>query len=160
MHTYCPEFVLNEAALADGSVPLFDVIQRPNKHLFEYTTKELGDDGEHLACAYLMRKGYTVLECNWRSSFGEIDIVAKDPEGELVLVEVKTSRAKPDSEYILPELNVSKKKQEKYFLLAQHYLKTHPDFTSVRFDVIAIVMAAKNQANLRHLINSFSVDGQ
>jgi len=40
-------------------------------------TKETGDFGERIACEYLVRKGFKILERNYRISFGEIDIIAK-----------------------------------------------------------------------------------
>lgn len=53
------------------------------------SNKNLGDNGEHLACQYLQKQGYKILERNYRIRGGEIDIVAK--EGNvLVFVEVKT----------------------------------------------------------------------
>ncbi len=52
------------------------------------TTKEIGDFGEDLAARYLGQKGYEIVERNFRTRFGEIDIIAKDRE-VLVFVEVK-----------------------------------------------------------------------
>lgn len=53
------------------------------------TNKTTGDYGEELACEYLKKNGYKILERNYRIRGGEIDIVAKDGES-LVFVEVKT----------------------------------------------------------------------
>lgn len=53
------------------------------------STKQTGDYGESLACDYLKKHGYKILERNFRIRGGEIDIVAKD-EYDLVFVEVKT----------------------------------------------------------------------
>jgi len=50
---------------------------------------DLGRRGEQLAADYLVRSGYTILDRNWRSSEGEIDIVARQGN-ETVFVEVKT----------------------------------------------------------------------
>lgn len=50
---------------------------------------DLGKLGEQLAVDYLASRGYAILERNWRSSGGEIDIVARH-ENETVFVEVKT----------------------------------------------------------------------
>lgn len=49
-----------------------------------------GNFGESLACDYLKSKGYKILERNFRIRGGEIDIVAKDTNGDIVFVEVKT----------------------------------------------------------------------
>lgn len=51
---------------------------------------ELGKLGEDLACKYLKKKGYKIIERNYWQPWGELDIVATSPEKILVLVEVKT----------------------------------------------------------------------
>ncbi|MDP3991720.1 MAG: YraN family protein [Candidatus Colwellbacteria bacterium] len=51
---------------------------------------ELGKLGEDLACRYLKKKGYKVIERNYLKPWGELDIVTISPEKILVLVEVKT----------------------------------------------------------------------
>ena len=53
------------------------------------TKKAIGDRGEALAQKYLESKKYEILECNWRYSRAEIDIIAKH-EDILIFVEVKT----------------------------------------------------------------------
>jgi putative endonuclease len=52
------------------------------------TTKQIGNSGEDLACQFLRKQGYKILERNFRIRGGEIDIIAKDKE-TLVFVEVK-----------------------------------------------------------------------
>lgn len=59
-----------------------------NKQSFS-SNKQTGDYGESLACEFLKKLGYKILERNFRIRGGEIDIIAKDHE-ELVFVEVKT----------------------------------------------------------------------
>lgn len=49
-----------------------------------------GQLGEDIAVEYLIKKGFTLIERNFRKSWGEIDIIAKDSKGVLVFVEVKT----------------------------------------------------------------------
>jgi len=51
---------------------------------------EFGKRGEKLAEDHLISKGYKILKKNWRFKRAEIDIIAKDKEGILVFVEVKT----------------------------------------------------------------------
>lgn len=55
---------------------------------------ETGKLGEDIACEYLLNKSFTVIERNYRKPWGELDIIAKDPKGVLVFVEVKTIHAK------------------------------------------------------------------
>ena len=56
--------------------------------------RELGSRGEDAAVRSLERRGWEVVERNWRCQLGEVDIVARDPDGQLALVEVKT-RSRP-----------------------------------------------------------------
>ena len=53
---------------------------------------ELGKWGEDCAVDYLQRKGYTIVERDWKSGHRDIDIIAADEDGTLVFVEVKTRR--------------------------------------------------------------------
>ena len=55
-------------------------------------TKASGDQGEALAGRYLEARGYTILDRQWRCRFGELDIVARSPEGVLCFVEAKRRR--------------------------------------------------------------------
>lgn len=52
--------------------------------------QRLGAAGEQAAAHYLCQQNYQVLDRNWRCSAGELDLVAKDPAGNIVAVEVKT----------------------------------------------------------------------
>lgn len=68
--------------------------------------KKTGNKGEELACGFLKKKGYLIVERNFRTRFGEIDIVCLDGE-KLVFVEVKT---KIGHDFGEPEEMVSKSK--------------------------------------------------
>ena len=111
--------------------------------------KLLGRVGERLAVKYLKSIGYQILETNYTTTFGEIDIVAKDGE-YVVFVEVKTR----SSDYFVNQSEaVNYKKREKYRSLAHAYLlKTGETEQSCRFDVVEVV---KKQVN--HIINAFCV---
>lgn len=52
--------------------------------------KSLGEIGEEYACEFLKRKGYRIVERNFRLPVGELDIVARAPDNTFVFVEVKT----------------------------------------------------------------------
>src|SRR5207245_10996356 len=69
----------------------------------------LGRTGERLAAEELARRGYRILEQNFRCSHGEIDLVAED-EHDLIFVEVKTRRG---NKYGIPEEDVKSLKRPK-----------------------------------------------
>lgn len=127
------------------------------KPLEMLSSREIGTEGERLAAAYLRRRGVEVLECNWRCSGGEVDIVASD-EDTVVLVEVKTRLALGDDAEEMPELAVDRRKQRRYRKLALLYLASHPEVNSVRFDVIALNIVGERCARLRHLIGAYEWD--
>jgi putative endonuclease len=92
-----------------------------------------GHVAEGIAVAYLRLKGYRILERNWRSKLGEIDILAK--KGRiLALVEVKTraDRALASAAILAPQ-------RQRLVRALGHYLKARPELASLdlRCDVIA-----------------------
>lgn len=95
----------------------------------------LGAWGEHQAEVYLLERGLVLVERNYRTVFGEIDLVMQDG-GQLVFVEVKT-RSKLDSNP--PEEAVTERKQEHMLLSAQQYIEDHPvPDQDWRIDVVSI----------------------
>ncbi len=85
----------------------------------------------------MTEQGLTVLERNYRTRVGEIDLIAKSPDGVIVFAEVKYRRS---DRYGLPEEAVGIKKQETIRRTAMWYLrerKMSPE-TAMRFDVIAM----------------------
>ena len=73
--------------------------------------KKLGKLGEDVACRFLTLHKYKIMDRNFRSRFGEIDIIAKDNQGDiLVFVEVKT---RMNDIFGLPEESVIYSKQQK-----------------------------------------------
>ena len=53
------------------------------------STKALGDQGEDLTGDYLLARGCTLLDRQWRCRYGELDLVARDADGTICFVEVK-----------------------------------------------------------------------
>lgn len=116
--------------------------------------RKLGERGEDAAAAYLERSGMTIVERNWRTKAGEVDIVALDG-AEVVLVEVKTRRSVSAG---TPEEAVTPAKQRRYRRLATEYLaRIGNDDVALRFDVISILVIAEDRALLRHLRSAFVV---
>jgi putative endonuclease len=97
--------------------------------------KQFGLTGEALAETYLKQAGYRILERNYRTKLGEIDIIAKDHD-TIVFIEVKTRRSE---HYGSPKWAVTPKKQRKISMVALLYLKsTRQSRARARFDVVGI----------------------
>jgi len=110
-----------------------------------------GTIGEDLAVDYLEKKGYRIIQRNYRFEHGEIDIIAEDGK-VLVFIEVKARRSKEFGE---PEDAVTPRKREKIRVTADGYLfENNIDDKECRFDVIAIDYQ-KNKTEIRHLIDAF-----
>ena len=125
------------------------------KSVSDYTHREVGLEGENLCACSLERKGYEILDRNWRCPWGEADIVALDG-GSVVLAEVKT-RVDMDAAYdVIPELAVNERKRRRYAKIAIAYLDEHPGLYAVRFDVMAVILVSDDHARLRHFVNAFT----
>ena len=115
---------------------------------------ETGKLGEDVATKYLIQKGYKIIERNHRQKWGEIDIVATDPVGVLILVEVKTVGGYDP--YISAEDQMSGAKMEKFkrtaYLYANHYFKNRDDSKGWRLDLVAINLNGNN-CRLKHYEN-------
>lgn len=114
---------------------------RPGMH-----NKILGAKGERAACGYLKRNGYKILQKNFKSPFGEVDIVAR--KGEVIaFIEVKTRMS--DS-YGAPSQAVTPERQRRYINAAEYYFAGKQiDFT-VRFDIIEVF-----RGEINHIENAF-----
>lgn len=107
-----------------------------SKDLAKVRNKIEGDAGEILAINFLKDKGYKILETNFKTKLGEIDIIALQ-NGVIVFVEVK-SRA--TLMYGRPCEAVNERKQQKIRRVAEFYLMIkHKMECDVRFDVVEIV---------------------
>jgi putative endonuclease len=94
-----------------------------------------GRQGEDLAVKYLGKNGYKILERNFRSKLGEIDIIAREKK-DIVFIEVKT-RSSADFGY--PEESVGRQKQERIKNCASFYLQKKNINLPVRFEVLSIL---------------------
>ena len=88
-----------------------------------------------LAARFLREKGYTILAANYRSRFGEIDIIATD-EHYIVFVEVK---ARSEDAIYAPREAVTAAKQQRILKTAACFLESHVTDLQPRFDVIEIM---------------------
>ena len=110
----------------------------------------LGNKGEQLAADLLRKKGYKILERNWKYGNLEVDIIAKH-KNEIVFVEVKT---RSDDSLMRPEDAVDRQKQRFLTIAAGHYLQQKRLTLEPRFDVIGIVLNP-NRCDINHMENAF-----
>jgi putative endonuclease len=114
----------------------------------------LGNTGEQMAVDYLKEKGYCIRDLQYRTPFGEIDIVAQEKE-EIVFIEVKL-RQSLISGY--PEESVTPQKLRRIALAAQVYLeKNHQQNSPYRLDVIGIFLF-NGSVQIHHIL-SVDMDG-
>jgi putative endonuclease len=98
--------------------------------------QKVGKWGESIAETYLIKQGYVLVEKNWRTSTGEIDLIVQGNEGDIVFVEVKTRRG---DRYGFPEEAVNRKKRQTLINLAYEYVREKQINHDWRIDVIAIL---------------------
>lgn len=115
--------------------------------------KETGRIGEQWACRYLEKKGWTLLERNWRTRIGELDIIARNQE-QIIVVEVRTTR---HNRFGLGFQSVNSRKQHQVRRLAAQYiqLKGLQD-VPLRLDVISVLLSPSDRPiRLDHLEGAF-----
>ena len=112
-----------------------------------------GAAGEKIAIEYLRAKGYAILETNWSTLVGELDIVAKRDD-VLVFVEVKTRRG-VNTEGALEAITPAK--HERVVKAAYQFLHDHDiDLeTQWRIDVIAVAMNSGARPQIDHVEDAF-----
>lgn len=117
--------------------------------------KSLGRYGEDLAAVFLERKGWRILEKNFRNKLGEIDLIARDGK-VIVFVEVKSRASLMCG---MPYESVHVHKQRQMVRVAWSYLKFKFNTVDVagRFDVISIYKDACGQVHTEHIVNAFDV---
>ena len=113
------------------------------------TNTSTGTYGEELACNYLKKLGYKILERNFRIRGGEIDIVAEDKDSQIVFVEVKTRYT---HEYGDPAEAITPWKIRSLTRACQFYLsKNQFDHKPYRIDVVTIDLT--NSKKINHFQN-------
>ena len=118
---------------------------------------ESGQIGEDYASNLMIKKGYQIIERNYHSRFGEIDIIAQNKD-YIVFAEVKTR----DENYSVSPLEaVTMNKQKKLYKTALLYLQSHPTKLQPRFDVIGITTETNHFTvkTIEHIENAFSGGG-
>lgn len=125
-------------------------------------TRDIGLKGEDICCEYLESIGFRILERNFLTRHGEIDIIAED-ERYIVFAEVKLRTiGDAPSKFGRPALAVTKTKMKNIIYSAKIYLSAHPIDRSPRFDVIEVYTErlenGKTKYRLKHLDAAFRLD--
>jgi putative endonuclease len=122
----------------------FEHMLNPVKHL------ETGKIGEEIAKEYLEKKGYKIIEQNYRTKYAEIDLICRQ-KNKLVLVEVRT---KIGENYGTPEDTINNRKRRKLWGNALAYARTVKWPGPLRVDAVCIVLKQDHSAErLNHYEN-------
>ncbi|WP_459210504.1 YraN family protein [Aquimarina rhabdastrellae] len=111
---------------------------------------DLGKEGEKLAKDFLIKKGYEILEQNYRYQKAEVDIIAKYRE-TLIVIEVKT---RSTIDYGDPQDFVKPKQIQQLVKAIDYYIEERDLDIEVRFDIIAIIKNKKG-IQIEHLEDAF-----
>lgn len=110
-----------------------------------------GVQAEHRAAQYLQQQGLKVVAQNYRSRFGEIDLIMQDHDS-LIFVEVRLRR---NADFGGAAASIDTRKQQRIIRTAQQYLSTLAKLPACRFD--AVLMDDVQGKNLQWLKNAFEV---
>ena len=117
--------------------------------------QQLGKLGEDLALAELQTRGYALLTRNYRTGFGEVDIIAQD-KNTLCFVEVRTRMSEDQGH---PLESITPEKKRKLIRCAMCYLEESGKWESeTRFDVVAIIPQEEGQFGIEIVRDAFSMD--
>lgn len=107
----------------------------------------MGRAGERRGVKFLKKLGYAILKTNYKTPFGEADIVAKDRD-IIVFCEVKTRLT---SRFGTAGEAVDRFKEEKYLNIARYFLMRAGEELPVRFDVLEVY-----EGEIRHIAGAFT----
>ena len=110
-----------------------------------------GGYGEDVACRWLQRAGYRIVDRNYHTRYGEVDIIAQK-DGVTAFVEVKTRRSE---RYGRPCEYVDARKQEKLARAAFAYVQEHGVTDMLRFDVAEVFVLDGMVGEVRHIPDAF-----
>jgi putative endonuclease len=115
--------------------------------------QSLGRFGESLAATFLEDQGYSILERNYRTPYGEIDLIAKQVD-VIVFTEVKT---RANSTLGPPEISITRRKADHMRSAAEYYIQQHPEVhDDWRIDVISVQLLANEILPIiTHFENAF-----
>jgi len=130
---------------------------------------KLGQLAEEIASNFLRKKGYIILERNFKNKIGEIDIIAIRPtnilqyffrkrifpSSRIIFVEVKASKTKS---FFSPEERINYFKKQKLINLAYSYIKDKKIKNSFQIDAIRIYFENKKEVKIKHIENAVEED--
>jgi putative endonuclease len=111
----------------------------------------IGIKGERIAVKQKRKSGYRIIECNWRFSRAEIDIIA-EKNNWLIFCEVKT---RSGVFHGTPDLSVGRHKQRMLIDAAIVYMDKKQFSGEFSFDIIAIVFKTDEEYSIRHFKDAF-----
>ena len=116
---------------------------------------EKGKQAEAAAFSYLEARGYQIIQRNYSTPLGEIDLIA-EKDGVLIFTEV---RSRQGTNYGLPQETVNKRKQQKIRKVAALYIKQNRLWKcDCRFDVIGVVFISSQYdeiQSIEHIEDAF-----
>ncbi|MFH1478401.1 MAG: YraN family protein [Candidatus Omnitrophota bacterium] len=116
--------------------------------------KESGKKGEELALGYLKKQGYKILEKNYKTKLGEIDIIGMDGR-YCSFIEV---RSRENTRFGSPEESIDIKKRSKLIRAALFYIKNKKmEDKPCRFDVVAVLGINSASPKINLIKNAFQM---
>lgn len=112
---------------------------------------QLGKFGEQIAKDFLVKKGYVILETNFRFEKNEVDIICLKSK-LLIFAEVKS---RSSFNFGFPEEAVTEKKQESIKKVAEFFMLEHPEYELCRFDIISCLIQRGEVKEIRHFEDAF-----
>ena len=101
-----------------------------------FARKKLGEGGEEIALRFLKKRRFKIVTQNYRCKFGEVDIIARDPDNILTFIEVKTRSSRTHG---TPQEAVNPRKQAQISRVALEFIQRYGlEHQRARFDVVAV----------------------
>lgn len=101
-----------------------------------------GKQGEQLAAAYFIERGYSLLHQNWRCRHFEVDIIATK-NNMLHFIEVK---CRSTAAFGFPEQSITKKKIKNLVDASAEFMYRFPEWKRIQFDVLSIIVRNNEEA--------------
>jgi putative endonuclease len=113
--------------------------------------QRLGKFGESLAVEYLLDRGYSILKQNWRSPYGELDIVAMK-DNRIIFMEVKT---RTSLRFGWPEEAITSQKQEHLWNCGEAFLDAFPEYTVLPWQIDVLAILIESQVDRKYQIKHY-----